>query len=89
MGAWSGSIIDTTGDKVWLRTDQEKCDKTRTWISKLCTWIKEGEPLIFKELERMRVFLIYVSRPYTLITPYLNGRHQTTDSWRSYTREYG
>ncbi len=80
VGAWPGSIVDTTGGKVRLRTDQGKWDKTRTWISKLNNWIKDGEPLNFKELERMRGFLIYVSRTYTSMTPYLKGLHQTIDS---------
>ena len=29
VGAWSGSIVDTTEGKVCIRTDQEKWDKTR------------------------------------------------------------
>ena len=43
----------------------------------------------FKELERMRGFLIYVSRTYTAMTPYFKGLHQTIDSWRPFTREDG
>ena len=29
VGAWAGSIVDTTEGKVRIRTDQEKWDKTR------------------------------------------------------------
>ena len=89
VGAWAGSIVDTTENKVRIRTDQEKWDKTRCWIDKLNKWLEEGEPLNFKELERMRGFLIYVSRTYTAMTPYLKGLHQTIDSWRPFTREDG
>ena len=52
-------------------------------------WLEEDKPLNFKELERMRGFLIYVSRTYTAMTPYLKGLHQTIDSWRPFTREDG
>ena len=86
VGAWPGSIVDTTGGKVQLRTDHETWDKTRTWINKLNNWIKDGEPLNVKELERMRGFLIYVSRTYTSMGPYLKGLHQNIDSWRPYKR---
>ena len=89
VGAWAGSIVDTTEGKVRIRTDQEKWDKTREWIRKLNMGLEEGVPLNFKELERMRGFLIYVSRTYTAMTPYLKGLHQTIDSWRPYTREDG
>ena len=33
--------------------------------------------------------MIYVSRTYTPITPYLKCLHQTIDSWRPYRREDG
>ena len=89
VGAWAGSIEDTTEGKVRIRTDQEKWDKTREWIRKLNMWLEEGGPLNFKELERMRGFLIYVSRTYTAMTPYLKGLHQTIDSWRPFIREDG
>ena len=89
VGAWAGSIVDTTEGKVRVRTDQEKWDKTREWIRKLNMWLEKDTPLNFKELERMRGFLIYVSRTYTAMTPYLKGLHQTIDSWRPFTREDG
>ena len=35
-----------------------------------------------KQLERDRGFLIYLSRTYRSMCPYLKGIHQTLDSWR-------
>ena len=36
VGAWSGSIVDTTEGKVRLRTDQEKWERIKVWVNKLC-----------------------------------------------------
>ena len=33
-------------------------------------------------MERIRVFLIYVSRTFRWMTPYLKGLHLTIDGWR-------
>ena len=35
-----------------------------------------------KQLEQIRGFLIYVTRTYRWVNPYLKGIHQTLDSWR-------
>ena len=35
-----------------------------------------------KQLEKDRSFLIYLSRTYRSMCPYLKGIHQTLDSWR-------
>ena len=36
----------------------------------------------FKEMERRRGFLLYVTRTYPSMVPYLKGIHLTLDSWR-------
>ena len=33
-------------------------------------------------MERDRIFLVYLSRTYKNMCPYLKGIHQTLDSWR-------
>jgi hypothetical protein len=53
----------------------------------MISWIKDSlmndESMIdFKTLESYRGFLIYISRTYPSITPYLKGIHLTLDSWR-------
>jgi hypothetical protein len=40
--------------------------------------------LDFKSLESKRGFLIYVTRTYPSMVPYLKGMHLTLDSWRPY-----
>ena len=48
--------MDTAEGKVRLRIDQEKWEKTKVWVNKLCMWLEEKKPLDFKELEIMRGF---------------------------------
>lgn len=42
-----------------------------------------------KRLEQIRGFLIYVSRTYPWMPPYLKGLHLTIDSWRPGRNEQG
>ena len=42
-----------------------------------------------KQAERIRGFLIYVSRTYTAMVPYLKGLHLTLDFWRGRRDEEG
>jgi hypothetical protein len=67
---------------------QERWQKTQAKIG----WIREhlsaqptpkGLKIPHKPLESIRGFLVYVSRTYPEITPYLKGIHLTLDSWRS------
>ena len=44
--------------------------------------MKEKGALEFKVLESWRGYLIYVSRTFPVMVPYLKGIHQTLDSWR-------
>jgi hypothetical protein len=87
-GAWAGTIIRTDGQKVEKMVSQERWDKTKEKIK----WIRDhflpnkvkGElPRIHhKTLESIRGFLVYVSRTYSEMVPYLKGIHLTLDSWR-------
>jgi hypothetical protein len=43
----------------------------------------------FKDLEKKRGFLIYVTRTYPSMVPYLKGIHQTLDSWRPHRDKEG
>ena len=78
---------------VGVYVDQKKWEKTRSNLF----WIKEqvdkcqgpadvirGDDfgINYKELEKRRGFLVYVSRTYPSMVPYLKGIHQTLDGWR-------
>jgi hypothetical protein len=88
-GAWAGTIIRTDGIIVERMVSQERWDKTRDKIR----WIRDhliGRPVSskgfkipHKPLESIRGFLVYVTRTYPEMTPYLKGIHLTLDSWRT------
>jgi hypothetical protein len=44
--------------------------------------LQETDLIDHKTLESYRGFLVYISRTYPSITPYLKGIHRTLDSWR-------
>ena len=60
-GAWAGTIIHTDGDRVLVLVSQAKWDKTKSWINWLSKVVDEGDRVNFKQLEKCRGFLIYVS----------------------------
>jgi hypothetical protein len=81
-GPWAGSIVHTTADSVMLSISQERWTKAKAMIS----WVKDccnnGTEIDHKTLESYRGYLIYISRTYPSINPYLKGIHLTLDSWR-------
>ena len=79
-GPWAGSVVNTE-EGVFILTSQEKWDKTKRILRELRTQVKEGK-LNTADLLSWRGFLIYVSRTYHMMKPYLKGLHLTIDSWR-------
>lgn len=87
-GPWCGSFVAVKGDCVWAYVSQKKWDKGKQYVT---TWLKqvqdavdldESPELEHKPLEQGRGFLVYLSRTYTSIVPYLKGIHLSLDSWR-------
>ena len=58
-------------------------------IARITKELEEGGGLDFRKLERDRGYLVYISRTYRSMVPYLKGIHQTLDSWRSGRNEDG
>ena len=90
-GAWAGSMVYADPNNIGVYIDHEKWRKTKDhleWIQKQLdnhTNIadfkqqpRSGIP--HKELEKRRGFLVYVSRTYPSMTPYLKG---DDEGWRS------
>jgi hypothetical protein len=89
-GAWAGSIVESTEEGVFVTVSQEKWEKSRRYIGDIIAELKDaGGMLEFKELEKKRGFLIYVTRTYPSMVPYLKGIHQTLDSWRPHRDKDG
>jgi hypothetical protein len=68
---------------------QEKWDKTKLLLAALTCELAEGVWMNIKSLESARGFLIYVSRTYRPMIPFLLGIHHTLDSWWTNRREDG
>ena len=82
-GPWAGSVVHTKDELVAL-VSQKKWDKTKSMIRELKELLgaRDDGQLPRKRLEQIRGFLIYVSRTYDWMPPYLKGLHLTIDSWR-------
>lgn len=93
-GAWEGSMVYLDSNNVGVYVSHEKWKKVKdhlSWINEQVRRCRTGLTsklkitnwgINHKELERRRGFLVYVSRTYPSITPYLKGIHHTLDSWR-------
>ena len=81
-GAWAGSVVAVTPEGPGVSVSQEKWDKTRRYISEMLRELEETGELNHKALEKKRGFLVYVTRTYPCMVPYLKGIHLTLDSWR-------
>ena len=82
-GAWTGSVAWTSNGRVVVKTSQEKWDKTKEQLKWIVENIDNWEGMDYKMLLSIRGFLVYVSRTYTSMVPYLKGLHSTIDSWRA------
>ena len=88
-GAWAGSVVAIASEGPGVSVSQEKWDKTRRYLSEIMTELDETGKLEHKALEKKRGFLVYVTRTYPAMVPYLKGVHLTLDSWRPYRGEEG
>ncbi len=89
-GPWCGAFMASKDNCVWVYVSQAKWDKAKSFVTELSRQVnltnsgslnlKQG--IDFKFLEKGRGFLVYFSRTYPSIVPYLKGIHLTLDSWR-------
>lgn len=72
-----------TDEEVFVTASQEKWEKSRRYIGEIIVELKSSRGVLdFKGLERKQGFLIYITRTYPSMVPYLKGIHQMLDSWR-------
>jgi hypothetical protein len=83
-GAWAGAMVRTDGNGAHVLVSQEKWDQTKAQLSEIKSMMRRNPAnLCRKRLEEIRGFLVYVTRTYIGMSPYLIGLHMTIDSWRS------
>jgi hypothetical protein len=82
-GAWAGAVVSTDGEGVYVSASQEKWDKAKGMIDATMAESKDADGWLDRKLlERRRGFLLYVTRTYPSMVPYLKGFHLTLDGWR-------
>jgi hypothetical protein len=77
-------MIYTDDEEAGLRVlvVRNKWCKEKRLLANLDVLLKESEMVDHKVLERTRGFLVYVSRTYKPMAPFLLEFHLTIDSWR-------
>jgi len=84
-GAWAGAMCFAKPEMgLFVTCSEEKWLKGKKWVD---TWWKEvveddGRDMCFKDLEKGCGFLVYLSRTFPAIFPYLKGVYHTMNSWR-------
>jgi len=82
-GPWAGTMVDCAQGLDGTVT-QAKWTKGRDQVKEIAAMLEENPTEMPRErLERIRGFLVYLSRTYTDMVPYLKGIHLTLDSWRA------
>ncbi len=89
IGAWAGSIISTSNGKVLQGVPPDKWLKAQRIVRKLKEELEKNVLLDHLQCQKDRGFLIYVSRAYKSMVPYLKGLHQTIDAWRPWRKDDG
>ena len=74
--------MNSEGGRVKVLVSKEKWVKKKTVIDRIQKDLDDRGSLDHNTLERERGFSIYLSRTYRSMKLYLNGIHQTLDSWR-------
>ena len=82
-GEWAGTLVETSSDTPSKLVSHKKWMKGKEILARIVEEVAVRGCLNHKQLERDRGFLVYLSRTYRSICPYLKGIHQTLDSWRS------
>jgi hypothetical protein len=80
-GPWAGKVTHTGGGTMVEIDSQEKWNNTKALIQELVEMIPAG-PLSLQCLLKIQGFLMYVSRTYVWVNPYIKGMHLIIDRWR-------
>ena len=83
-GAWAGAVVHISPDLgVCVLTSRDKWAKLKGILVKWKKVLVSSDPqLSHKELLSDRGFLVYITRTYPAMTPYLKGFHLTIEMWR-------
>jgi hypothetical protein len=89
-GPWTGTILRTDLDGVFVFVAQDKWDKAKILVDEIIAMVESSpNKLDRKCLEQVRGFLQYVTQTYSGMTPYIIGFHLTIDGWRENRMDSG
>ena len=83
-GAWAGAVVHIDEEHgVMVLTSQEKWDRMKAICKYWLDILKTGEKTLeFKKLQSDRGFMVYATRAYPAMKPYLKGFHLSLEMWR-------
>ncbi len=82
-GPWAGSTAHTSHGRITVTVTVDQWLKAKAMIHWLYDLVlPQPQPIPHKQLESNRGYLVYLSRTYPALVPYLKGIHLTVDSWR-------
>lgn len=79
-GPWAGSMVYTS-EGVHVLISKDKWSKTKKILGEMKAELERGKGMNFKKLRSDRGFLIYVTRSYPSMVPYLKGIHLTLSGY--------
>jgi hypothetical protein len=83
-------VVRASEKGVFVLLDEEKWRKSKVLLQEVLVLLEDdSEHLLRKRLEQIRGFLVYVTRTYPCMVPYLIGLHLTIDGWRKNRDERG
>ena len=88
-GEVAATMVETVDGKVVLLVSQKKWDRSEFIVKRIQDELLLKGCLDFKQLERDRCFLIYLTRTYKSMYLYFKGIYQTLDSWKEGRDEDG
>jgi hypothetical protein len=81
-GAWAGTVIKVTPEKITRSVTAAKWDKGRDIVAWFREHLDSGKGFPFKPLLSKKGFLVHLCMTYKFLTPFMKGFHLLTDSWR-------
>jgi hypothetical protein len=75
------AYTDDPEEGIMVLISQKKWDKLKRLLKSLMTKLEESLWVDHKKLEKTQGFLIYVSRIFLPMTPFLKDLHLTIDAW--------
>ena len=84
-GAWAGAMCLTKDDSVYVTCTQQKWEKAKSIISrwKEAVVTQQSRSVNAAQMEKDVGFLVYLSRTFPAMFPYLKGFYLSLNSWRT------